>query len=129
MVPGPVNVKVALVIVAGFMALLNVAVIRIVLGQTRVDVSSGVTEVTVGGVKGSVGFPVPAFLSESPQLAINIINRNSGIQILQTFNVDISFSPSESTCANSAISLRTRESALAATAINFFVKLDRLIAH
>ena len=97
MVPGPVTVNVAFVIVAGFMALLKVAVIRTVLGQTSVDASGGVTEVTVGGVKGSVGLPVPAFLSGSLQLPITMSNKNSGIQILPTFNLDISFSPSEST--------------------------------
>jgi hypothetical protein len=94
-VPGPVNVKVVVVIVAGFIALLNVAVMRTVLGQTRVEASSGVTEVTVGGVKGSVGPPAPAFLSGSLQLASTMTNKNSGIQILQAFNLDISFSPSE----------------------------------
>jgi hypothetical protein len=98
--PGPVNVKVALLIVAGFIALLNVAVMRSVFGQTRVDASSGVTDVTVGGVKGSVGLPVPAFLSGSPQPDITMNNKNSGIQILQNFNVGISFSPSESTNSN-----------------------------
>jgi hypothetical protein len=36
-------------IVAGFIAWLNVAVITAVLGQTRVEPFGGVTEVTVGG--------------------------------------------------------------------------------
>ena len=95
--PGPVTVNVALVIVAGFMALLNVAVIRTVLGQTRVDVSSGVTEVTVGGGKGSVWLPVPAFLSVSLQLAIVMTKKIATIQILLIFNLGIGFSPSETT--------------------------------
>jgi hypothetical protein len=48
-VPGPVNVKVVALIVAGFMATLKVAV-TIVLGQTPTAPARGVTEITVGGV-------------------------------------------------------------------------------
>ena len=113
-VPGPVNVKVVVVIVAGFIALLNVAVMRIVLGQTRVDPSTGVTEVTVGTVRGSDGLPVPAFLSGSPQPAITMANKNTGIQILQPIKLNISFSPSESTSTNRAISLHSDNETLAA---------------
>jgi hypothetical protein len=38
-------------IVAGFIALLNVALITAMLGQTRVEPSGGVTEGTVGGIR------------------------------------------------------------------------------
>ena len=44
-------------IVAGFIALLNVAVITAELGEARVEPRGGVTEVTVGGVSGAPGFP------------------------------------------------------------------------
>lgn len=44
------NVNVELVMVAGFIALLNVAVITAVLGQIGVAMFGGVTSVTVGGV-------------------------------------------------------------------------------
>ena len=43
-------------IVAGFIALLNVAVMMAVLGQTIVERSGGVTAVTVGGDRGVPGF-------------------------------------------------------------------------
>jgi hypothetical protein len=92
----PVKVNVVVVIVAGFIALLNVAVMRTVFGQTRVEPSGGVTEVTVGGVRGSVGLPVAAFLSGSLHPAIAMTNKNAGIQILLTFNLGIGFSPLES---------------------------------
>jgi hypothetical protein len=49
-VPGPVNVKVAPSIVAGFIATLKVAV-TIVLGQTPAAALSGATGITVEGVK------------------------------------------------------------------------------
>jgi hypothetical protein len=81
------------VIVAGFIALLNVAVMTAVLGQTRVVPSSGVTEVTVGGVRGAVGFPAPAFLSGSLHPAIAMIDKTAEIQILPAFDARISFSP------------------------------------
>lgn len=48
MVPGPVNVKVAVLMVAGFIARLKVAVTT-VLGQIPVIPFRGVTEITVGG--------------------------------------------------------------------------------
>jgi hypothetical protein len=81
------------VIVAGFIALLNVAVITAMLGQTRVEPFGGVTEVTVGGVR---GLPVPFAASGSPHPANATAKRNAGIQILLTFNVRISFSSSRS---------------------------------
>jgi hypothetical protein len=54
-VPGPVKVKVVagLMIVAGFMASLNVAVTA-VLGHIPTARLSGVTEITVGGAHGSL---------------------------------------------------------------------------
>jgi hypothetical protein len=91
---GAVKVNVAGLIVAGFIALLNVAVITARLGQTRVEPSGGVTEVTVGGVKGLPGFP--GFLSASPHPTITTADRNAAIQILLTFDLRISFSSSPS---------------------------------
>jgi hypothetical protein len=96
-----VTVKVEPLIVAGFIALLNVAVITAVLGQTRVEPSGGVTDVTAGGVKGSPGFEVvpevvPAVLSLSLHPAINPAERNAAIHIFRTFNLRISFSSSPS---------------------------------
>ena len=87
---GPAKVNVAVLIVKGFIALLNVAVITGVLGQTTAEPVGGVTEVTAGGVKGEVAPPV--LVSESPQPTIKTTNRNAGIQILLTFNLRISFS-------------------------------------
>ena len=93
--------KVEVSIVAGFMALLNVAVITAVLGQTRVEPASGVAEVTTGRVKGlpgvpggagAAGFPGAAFLSESPHPVIATAKNNAEIQILLTFTLCISFS-------------------------------------
>ena len=90
-----VNVVAGELIVAGFIALLNVALITVGLGeQTRVEPSAGFTVVTVGAVKGAPGFPAPGILSASPQPAIRTANRNAGIQILRTFNLRISFSSS-----------------------------------
>jgi len=93
--PGPakVNVVAGELIVAGFIALLNVAVTGVV-RQAPVEPSGGVTEVTVGGVKGEVAPPV--LLSESLHPAIATASRNAGIQILLTFNLRISFSSSPS---------------------------------
>jgi hypothetical protein len=81
--------------VAGFIALLNVAVMTAVLGQTRVEASGGVTVVTAGGVSGLPGFPAfPAFafLSESPQPATRAASRNGKIHVLITVTLYISFS-------------------------------------
>ena len=50
--PPEVKVNVVVLIVAGFIAWLNVAVTRAVLGQTRVEPFGGVTEVTVGAGHG-----------------------------------------------------------------------------
>src|ERR1700721_2527546 len=82
--------------VAGFMSLLNVAVITAVFGQTRVEPSGGVTRVTVGGFRGPPGFPAPAFLSGSPHPAIRTANKNAGIHILRTVNLRMRFSSSPS---------------------------------
>jgi hypothetical protein len=90
-----VTVKVETVIVAGFIGLLNVAVITAVLGQTSVEPSGGVTDVIVGGVSGLPGFPAfPAFafLSESLHPATRAASRNAEIQILVTLALCISFS-------------------------------------
>jgi len=94
--PGPlkVNVEAGELIVAGFMALLNVAVITARLGQTRVEPFGGVTEVTVGGVRGLPGFP--GFLSASLHPATRTASRNAEIQTLLTINLRISFSSSPS---------------------------------
>jgi len=96
--PGPLNVKVEALMVAGFMALLNTAVIStgLALGQTPTLPSGGVTKITVGGVRGAPGFDALEFLSGSPHPAKTTANRNAGIQILLTFNVRISFSSSPS---------------------------------
>jgi hypothetical protein len=90
--PPAVSVKEEVVRVVGFIALLKVAVTIAVLGQTGVVPLGGVTTVTVGGVRGSPGFPVPARLSPSLHPAMTTANKNAGIQILETFNVLISFS-------------------------------------
>ena len=84
--------KVEILIVAGFIGLLNVALIMAVVEQTLGEASSGVTEVTVGGVNGSPGFPAPAFLS-SPHPVITTANRNAETKILLIFNMRINFSP------------------------------------
>ena len=93
----PVNkVNVVVLIVAGFMALLKVALMITGLPHVKVEPLRGFTEVTAGGVKGLTGFPAPEFASGSLQPAIARANRNAGIQILQTFDVRISFSSSPS---------------------------------
>ena len=50
--PGPVKVKVVVLMVAGFIAVLKVAVMTAVLGQVTVERLGGVTEVTVGAGHG-----------------------------------------------------------------------------
>src|SRR5258708_1378191 len=86
-----------MLIVAGFIALLNVAVITAGVGQTRVEPAAGVSEVTVGGGSGSPGLPAFPFLSESPPPATTRTpSRNAEIQMLLTFNLRISFSSSPS---------------------------------
>jgi hypothetical protein len=100
-----VTVNVEALIVAGFIALLNVAVITAVLGQTRVEASGGVTDVTAGGVKGLTGFdgdvPAPAFLSLSLQPAIKLDKRNAAIHHLPSVNLYISSSCSTGDKASS----------------------------
>jgi hypothetical protein len=98
---GSAKVNVAVLIVRGFIALLNVAVIAgVALGQTTVEPGVGVGGVveeapsTVGAARGLLGLGAP--LSESPHPAITTASRNAGIQILLTFNLRISFS--YSTC-------------------------------
>ena len=91
--PGPLKVNVVVLIVAGFIALLNVAVIIATLGQTRVEPFGGVTEATAGGVRGEPG---PPLLSESPHPPTKAASRNAEIQILPTMNLRISFSSSRS---------------------------------
>jgi hypothetical protein len=58
-------------IVAGFIVWLNVAVITAVLGQTRVEPFGGVTEVTVGGGHGAgvVNVQVKLAASELPNVS------------------------------------------------------------
>jgi hypothetical protein len=77
--------------VAGFIALLNVAVTTAP-WQTPVAPPNGTTETTVGGVREGGG----PLLLESGSLhpAIPTAKRNAGIQILAVFNLRISFSSS-----------------------------------
>jgi hypothetical protein len=88
-----VKVNVEVLIVAGFICLLNVALITAMLGQRRVKPFVGVTETTVGAVK---GLPGPPATSGSPHPATNAASRNAEIQILLTMNLRISFSSSRS---------------------------------
>ena len=87
------NLKVPVVIVAGFMALLKVAVTTAP-WQTAVAAPAGTTETTVGGVTEEVGPPV--LLSGSPHPTNATASKNDGIQILPTVNLCISFSSSPS---------------------------------
>lgn len=86
------TMNVDVLIVAGFIALLKVAVITAVLGHTRVEPAGGVTAVTVGGVSGASGFPDPAILSGSLQPAIRAANKNAERKISINFTLRISFS-------------------------------------
>jgi len=92
--PGPVKVKVVVLMVAGFIAVLKVAVITAVLGQVTVEPVGGVTAVTVGGVRGLPGFAAAEFASGSLQPASRPATRNAVTQTLVNFNLRISFSPS-----------------------------------
>ena len=83
------TVKVVVLMVAGFIALLNVALMRVV-GQ-GVEAAAGRTDVTVGGVSWPPGFPAFPFLSGSPHPTTKTASRNAEIQILLTFNLRISF--------------------------------------
>jgi len=87
------SLNVPVLMVAGFITLLNVAV-TMAPWQTPVAAPTGTTETAAGGVKGEVAPPV--LLSESPHPAIATANRNAGIEILLTFNLRISFSSSPS---------------------------------
>ena len=79
--------------VAGFIALLNVALTIAVVEHTLGEASSGVTEVTLGGVNGAPGFPAAAFFS-SPHPVIATANRNAEITIFVIFDICINFSSS-----------------------------------
>jgi hypothetical protein len=78
------------------MALLNTAVITtgLALGHTPVLPSGGVTEVTVGAVRGSPGFDALEFLSGSPHPPTRAASTNAAIHILLTINLRIGFSSS-----------------------------------
>ena len=101
--PG-VTVKVVALIVAGFIALLNVALTR-VLEQAVVEPASGTTESTVGGLRGEVVLPA----SGSPQPATETASKSAAIKILLTFNLRISFSSSPSYKAFHASMNRRRD--------------------
>jgi hypothetical protein len=91
--------------------LLKVALTTAVLAQTEVEASGGVTEITVGGVRGSPAFPGP--LSGSPHPARRTANRNAKnaeIQFFLAFNLRIRFSSSSLTsdkAFNAAMNCRT----------------------
>src|ERR1700688_4455007 len=84
-VPGAVNVKVVPLIVAGFIALLKVAV-TIVLGHAPIEPLGGATEITVGAVKPGLGL-----LSGSLQSAPTISSRNVMKQILRWLYLRMTF--------------------------------------
>jgi hypothetical protein len=77
--PGPFKVNVEVVMVAGFIALLNVALMMAVVEQRPVLPFAGVTRITVGGVVGGVA---SAFLSGSPHPARKLRKRSTMIQII-----------------------------------------------
>ena len=77
--PVPDKVNVDVLMVAGFIALLKVALIMAVPGQIPVLPFAGVTRTTEGGVVGEVA---TAFLSGSPQPAIKPSSRRAVRQIL-----------------------------------------------
>src|SRR5208282_1195152 len=78
--------------VAGFIALLNIAVIIATLGQTRVEPFGGVTVVTVGADRGEPGAGECA--SGSLQATATTANRNAAIQSLAKINLRIGVSSS-----------------------------------
>src|SRR3984893_679633 len=90
--PGPAKVNVVVLSVAGFIALLNVAVMTAVVGQMRVEAFGGVSLVTVGGVVGAPAFAAPEFLSMSPHPATRTASSNAKIQILPIIKLRISCS-------------------------------------
>ena len=87
-----VNVKVVVLIVAGFIALVKVALITTGLPHVKVEPVSGFTEVTAGGVVGLPGLFAPELASGSLQPASRPANRNAGIQSLVNLELRISFS-------------------------------------
>ena len=88
------TVNVVVLIVAGFIALLHVAVIKALLGQTPPVALGGVSLSTVGRLRGSPGPREPAFLSGSPHPAARPASRRTGIQIIPSFELRIRLSPS-----------------------------------
>src|SRR5436309_5644263 len=94
--PGPAKVKVGLLMVAGFMSLLKVALIMAVLGQTPTLPLSGVTRTTVGGVAGDEA--ATPFLSGSPHPAVKMSNRSAANQILWILYIRIHTSSSRLNC-------------------------------
>jgi hypothetical protein len=84
------KVKVVVLIVTGFMALVKVALITTGFPQVKVEPLRGFAEVTAGGVRGLPGFP--AFVSGSLQPASRPANKNAGIQSLVNIELRISFS-------------------------------------
>jgi hypothetical protein len=93
--PALVRVKVEALIVDGFIALTNVAVITAVLGQTSVEASVGVTDVTPGDVEDVPGFdgvPTGFVLALHPTRAT--AEKKAAIQSFRTFDLRISFSSS-----------------------------------
>ena len=89
--PGPVKVNVEVLMVAGFIALLNVALIMAVPGHTPALPFGGVTETTVGAVVGEEATP---FLSGSPHPTAKLSNRRAVNQILCLLHVRIRASSS-----------------------------------
>jgi hypothetical protein len=77
-----VNVVAGEMIVAAFMALLNVAVTAAP-WQMPETPTPGFTETTVGGVSGEPGFPTPEFLSGSLHAVVTMSSRNAVNQILE----------------------------------------------
>jgi hypothetical protein len=89
-----VNVVAGEMIVAGFMALLKVAVTA-ALWQMPETPTPGFTETTVGGVSGEPGFPTPEFLSGSLHAVVTISSRNAVNQILELLSLRMTY-PSSS---------------------------------
>src|SRR5580765_2247019 len=89
--PVAAKVNVDVVIVAGFIILLNTAVTT-TLGQLPAEAFGGSSETTVGGVSGEPGFPVPAFLSGSPHPETTAANTNARVQSFLKFELGITFS-------------------------------------
>lgn len=72
-----------------------------------VEPLGGVTETTVGGLKGEVAPGVR--LSASPHHATTVANRNAGIQDFMKFELRISFSSSHTCQAIHSVEPRYRE--------------------